>query len=101
MVGMRCGPLKIGPKKIEGKMEFGAKKIEFRAKKIEFSAKKIVLVLVDEKNYPKKIVFYPRMSKRGLKPWRIPTEIGIGSTPHPTPRGWRWGWGSNLELLSP
>ena len=32
---MRRGPLKIGPKKIEGKMEFGAKKIEFRAKKID------------------------------------------------------------------
>ena len=99
MVGMRRGPLKIGPKKIEGKMEFGAKKIEFRAKKIEFSAKKIVLVLVDEKKYPKKIVFYPRMSKKGVKTVAHPYRDRYREYPPPHPAGVGVGMGVEFRTV--
>ena len=52
-----CWPLKFGPQKIEGKMEFAAKK------RIALVPQNVVVVLVDEKKDPQKIVFYPQNVK--------------------------------------
>ena len=78
LLGMCRGPLKIGPKKIEGKMVFWGQKEDF----VRICTQKIVFVLVDEKKHPKKIEFgNQRVKKRGSKPRHKCITHHIGSTP--------------------
>ena len=79
--GWGCrGPLKIGSKKIEGTMEFWAKKIN----SARTGNKKIVLVLVDKKSTPKRLCSIPRGSKKGVKMAAHPYHPTYRE--YPTPR---------------
>ena len=56
-----CWPLKIGPQNIKGKWNLRPKRGV-----VALVPQNIVVVLVDEKKYPQKIVFYPQNVKKGV-----------------------------------
>ena len=78
-----CWPLKIGTKKIEPKGNLGPKR-SIRIGSFS-SPQKIVLVLVNERRYPKKIVFKPQNVRKEGQNSGTSISPNIEGAPSPGP----------------
>ena len=88
LLGVCCGPLKIGPKKIEGKMVFWGQKDRILW---GFVPKRSFLCWWMRKNTPKRSSLVPRGSKKGVKT--------AAHMYHPSYREYPPPWGSVPWLL--